>query len=115
MLSIPKGLWRESSLYNNLRRDFNGLCEKLGIEGFDGSFHAPLCDLRNMKNANPLVVQRQGLSRLVTDYCRAVFSKPKRNCSYKPAHIHVWYYVVAADPTFKIKQEWQKLNYPLST
>ncbi len=26
--------------YNNIRRDFNKLIEKLGIEGFDGSFHA---------------------------------------------------------------------------
>lgn len=26
--------------YNNVRRDFNKLIEKLGIEGFDGSFHA---------------------------------------------------------------------------
>lgn len=26
--------------YNNVRREFNNLTEKLGIEGFDGSFHA---------------------------------------------------------------------------
>jgi integrase/recombinase XerD len=27
-------------LYDNMRRDFNALMNKLGIEGFDGSFHA---------------------------------------------------------------------------
>lgn len=27
-------------LYDNVRRDFNNLIDKLGIEGFDGSFHA---------------------------------------------------------------------------
>jgi integrase/recombinase XerD len=26
--------------YNNIRRDFNKLIDDLGIEGFDGSFHA---------------------------------------------------------------------------
>lgn len=27
-------------LYDNLRRDLNNLCQTLGIEGFDGAFHA---------------------------------------------------------------------------
>jgi integrase/recombinase XerD len=49
-------------LYNNVRRDFNGLCQKLGIEGFDGSFHAfrrYFATYAIRKNTNPFVVQRQ--------------------------------------------------------
>ena len=49
-------------LYNNLRRDFNALCAKLGINGFDGSFHAfrrYFATYAIRKNTNPFVVQRQ--------------------------------------------------------
>ncbi len=48
--------------YNNMRRDFNALCEKLGITGFDGSFHAfrrYFATYAIRKNTNPFVVQRQ--------------------------------------------------------
>ena len=48
--------------YNNMRRDFNALCEKLGITGFDGSFHAfrrYYATYAIRKNTNPFVVQRQ--------------------------------------------------------
>ena len=49
-------------LYNNLRRDLNALCEKLGIKGVDGSFHAfrrYFATYAIRKNTNPFVVQRQ--------------------------------------------------------
>lgn len=49
-------------LYNNIRRDLNALCEKLGIKGFDGSFHAfrrYFATYAIRKNTNPFMVQRQ--------------------------------------------------------
>ena len=49
-------------LYNNLRRDLNNLCGRLGITGFDGSFHAfrrYFATYAIRRNTNPFVVQRQ--------------------------------------------------------
>lgn len=48
--------------YDNMRRDFNALCEKLGVTGFDGSFHAfrrYYATYAIRQNTNPFVVQRQ--------------------------------------------------------
>lgn len=48
-------------LYNNVRRDFNKLIAKLGITGFDGTFHAARrCFATNYikENGNPLKLQR---------------------------------------------------------
>ena len=47
--------------YNNIRRDYNKLIDKLGIEGIDGSFHAfRRCFATNYikENGNPLKLQR---------------------------------------------------------
>ncbi len=49
-------------LYNNVRRDLNALCEELGIEGVDGSFHAfrrYFATFAIRQNTNPFMVQRQ--------------------------------------------------------
>jgi integrase/recombinase XerD len=47
--------------YDNLRRDFRKLIRKLGIQGFDGSFHAfrrYFVTFSIRKNVNPFLVQR---------------------------------------------------------
>lgn len=53
--------YRGELIYQNVRRDFRNLARKLGIEGFDGSFHA----FRRFfatnfikQGGNPLVLQR---------------------------------------------------------
>jgi integrase/recombinase XerD len=48
-------------LYNNVRREFTSLATKLGIDGFDGSFHCfRRCFATNYirENGNPLKLQR---------------------------------------------------------
>jgi integrase/recombinase XerD len=66
--------------YDNLRRDFRKLITKLGIKGFDGSFHAfrrYFVTYSIRKNVNPLLVQRMcGHSdlQMVNRYCKTEVS-----------------------------------------
>ena len=71
--------------YDNLRRDFRKLITKLGIKGFDGSFHAfrrYFVTYSIRRNVNPLLVQRMcGHSdlQMVNRYCKTEVSDLSAN------------------------------------
>jgi integrase/recombinase XerD len=71
--------------YDNLRRDFRKLISRLGIKGFDGSFHAfrrYFVTYSIRKNVNPFLVQRMcghADLQMVNRYCKTEVSDLSAN------------------------------------